>query len=411
MEYSTLNSNIVLFKINEKALTPYYDIVWSFDYYATSIPEGSQLGFCVFLQDQEGVEQPQIVTVLTDPTGVFFPVGPSSVDGSLYLTNYAGSNGFDLGYGGYNNSIDKGIVGAGFDSTGCFALSASLGGGDGRDGINENDRVVNTLSLRGEAPTYSWSKYSVNIPLSSYDFNVIDTRKKTIRTRLGNIGQTLYIDFRYSPLDDYVNILTQDITYTKSLSSRFKPGITFVKPVSGTAPVPTIRFSNFTIEGRELLSYTSPISSIELLPTPVTDTTCLIDECVCKPYTPPVPEPYSTPPEITTDPALFDITRRATIQSRLDRATNAGIDTGFLGSDIYNFGYTLALKNNDTNVVEVLYRTDYFNYKTIDNVFTLSLFEFDRTWTLEGLGINYTNNSNVQPTGVYGNYTISYINE
>lgn len=408
MEYSTLNSNVVLFKVNEKAFSPYYDIVWSFDYYATDIPANSQLGFCVFLQDQEGIELPQLLTVLTDPTGEFFPVGPSSVDGSLYLTNYAGVNGFDLGYGGYNNSIDKGVIGAGFDSTGCFALSASLGGGIGRDGINENNRVINTLSLRGESPTYSWNKYSVNIPLSSYNFNVIDTRKKTIRTRLGNIGQTLYVDFRYSPLDDFVNILTQDITFSKALSSRLKPGVTFVKPVSGVAPVPVVRFSNFTVEGRELLSYTPPITSIELLPAPTADTTCLIAECVCVPYTPPVPEPYSVPPEITADPALLNIIQRAAVKSQIDRAVNIGIETGYPVSDIYNFGYTLALRNNNTGVIEVLYRTEYFNYSTLDNVFTLSLDGFNSTWTLEGLGINYTNSSNVQPIGEYGNYTISY---
>ena len=57
MEYPTLDPNAKLFKIYEKALSPYYDIVWSFDYYATNIPANSQLGICLFLQDSTGTTQ------------------------------------------------------------------------------------------------------------------------------------------------------------------------------------------------------------------------------------------------------------------------------------------------------------------------------------------------------------------
>ena len=57
----------------------------------------------------------------------------------------------------------------------------------------------------------------------------------------------------------------------------------------------------------------------------------------------------------------------------------------------------------------ILTRSDYFIYKSQDNSITLSLSGFDSTWQLIGPGINYTNNSNVRPVGIYSNYTISYI--
>ena len=175
MEYPTLDPNAKLFKIYEKALSPYYDIVWSFDYYATNIPANSQLGICLFLQDSTGTTQASLLS---------------------------GGNNIDLGYAGAVGGTDKGLIGVGLDTTGC------------------------------QGPLYSWREYSVNTPLSAYNFNIIESRKKTIRARLGNVGQTLYVDFRYSPTEDFVNILTQDVTFSRTLSSKFRPGVTFANTVS-----------------------------------------------------------------------------------------------------------------------------------------------------------------------------------
>lgn len=382
MEYPTLDPNAKLFKIYEKALSPYYDIVWSFDYYATNIPANSQLGICLFLQDSTGTTQASLLS---------------------------GGNNIDLGYAGAVGGTDKGLIGVGLDTTGCFALSLSSLGSLIRDGDLDSNRKINSLSIRGQGPAYSWKEYSVNKPLSTFNFNILESRKKTIRARLGNIGQTLYVDFRYDPTEDFVNILTQDVTFTRTLSSKFRPGVTFTKPVSGVAPKPTIRFSNFTVEGREVFTYVPPTSAVTLLEPPVIDDTCLVTECEYKPYVPPVYEPYVPPPIITVDPAIANRQHTAGVSVSVDRGYNRGIDNGYSSFDIYNFGYSLMMIDNSTTQQTILNRSDYFIYLSQDNSITLSLSGFDSTWKLTGPGINYTNNSNERPIGTYSNYTISYI--
>ena len=406
MEYPALNPNAKLFKIYEKALSPYYDIVWSFDYYATSIPVNSQLGICLFLQDSQGVALAQGYTILTSPDLSSYLAYPN--DSYFFTSALSGGNNVDLGYAGPIINIDKGVIGVGLDTTGCFALAVSSLSALVRDGDLDSRRKLNSLSIRGQAPAYSWKEYSVNTALSTYNFNILETRKKTIRARLGNVGQTLYVDFRYSPSEDFVNILTQNVTFSRSLTSRFRPGVTFVKPVSGNAPVPEIRFSNFTVEGREGFTYIAPPSSSTLLDTPVLDANCLVTECEYRPYVPPVYAPYTPPPTITLEPATSNRQHTGLVSINVASAFNRGVDNGYSAYDLYNFGYNLNLYNNTTTSLIPLTRIDYFVYVSADNSITLSLSSFDSTWKLIGPGINYTNNSNARPIGNYSNYTISY---
>jgi hypothetical protein len=408
MEYPALNPNAKLFKIYEKALSPYYDIVWSFDYYATSIPANSQLGICLFLQDSQGVSLARGFPILTSPDSLSYLAYPDDSYFFSYGLSADIGNNVDLGYAGLSANVDKGVIGVGLDTTGSFALSVSSLGALVRDGDLDSRRKLNSLSIRGQAPTYSWKEYSVNTALSAYNFNILETRKKTIRARLGNVGQTLYVDFRYSPSEDFVNILTQNVTFSRSLTSRFRPGVTFVKPVSGNAPVPVIRFSNFTVEGREGFTYVAPPSSSTLLETPVLDTSCLVSECEYKPYVPPVYAPYIPPPVIALDPAIGNRQHTGLVSINVDSAFNRGVDNGYSAYDLYNFGYNLNLYNNTTTSLIPLTRIDYFDYVSADNSITLSLSSFNSTWKLIGPGINYTNNSNARPIGNYSNYTISY---
>lgn len=406
MEYPTLDPNAKLFKIYEKALSPYYDIVWSFDYYATNIPTNSQLGICLFLQDSEGTDSTASYPILTSPDEEEYLTDPTQ---EYYLSYITAASNVDLGYAGQTNNIDEGIIGIGLDTTGSFALQLSSLGTLVRDGDLDINRKNNSLSVRGQAPTYSWSEYSINLPLSTFGFNILETRKKTIRARLGNVGQTIYVDFRYSPTEDFVNILTQDVTFSRSLSSRFRPGVTFVKPVSGIAPVPTLRFSNFTVEGREVFAYIPPVSSAAVLEPPVIDDTCLITDCEFKPYVPPVYAPYTPPPIITIEPSSSTRQHTSNISISVDRAFLRGVDNGYPSFDLYNFGYYLKLLNTTTTAETLLTRSDYFTYLSTDSSITLTLSSFDDTWKLTGTGINYTNSSNERPVGVYSNYTISYI--
>jgi hypothetical protein len=382
MEYPTLDPNAKLFKIYEKALSPYYDIVWSFDYYATSIPANSQLGICLFLQDSTGTTQASLLS---------------------------GGNNIDLGYAGAVGGTDKGVIGVGLDTTGCFALALSSSGSLIRDGDLDTNRKINSISVRGQGPLYSWKEYSINRTLSTFNFNILETTKKTIRARLGNIGQTLYVDFRYSPTEDFVNILTQDVTFSRTLSSKFRPGVTFSNVVSGTAPKPVIRFSNFTVEGREVFTYVPPTSTVTALEPPVIDDTCLVTECEYKPYVPPVYTPYVPPPIITIEPATSNRQHIAQVSVGVDRGINTSFYDGYTSFDLYNFGYNLRMVDNTTAQQTFLTRSDYFVYISQDNSITLSLSGFDSTWKLIGPGINYTNNSNARPVGTYSNYTISYI--
>ena len=407
MEYPTLDPNAKLFKIYEKALSPYYDIVWSFDYYATNIPANSQLGICLFLQDSAGDAQASDTTILTSPDTLSYLAFPNET----YFFTYAlsGINNIDLGYAGTTGGIDRGVIGVGLDTTGCFALSLSSLGILVRDGDLDSNRKLNSLSIRGQGPAYSWNEYSVNRPLSTYNFNIIETRKKTIRARLGNIGQTLYVDYRYSPTEDFVNILTQDVTFSRSLSTRLRPGVTIAKPVSGIAPVPTIRFSNFTVEGREFFTYIPPVTSVATLEPPVIDDTCLVTACEYKSYVPPAYEPYVPPSIITVDPGTATTQHTGLVSVSVDRGFNRGIDNGYSSFDLYNFGYSLMMVDNTTTQQTVLTRSDYFIYQSQDSSISLSLSSFDSTWNLIGPGINYTNNSSARPVGTYSNYTISYI--
>jgi hypothetical protein len=406
MEYPALNPNAKLFKIYEKALSPYYDIVWSFDYYATSIPVNSQLGICLFLQDSQGIALSQGYSILTSTDSLSYLAYPDDTYFFSYLLS-AGNN-VDLGYAGSLGNIDLGVIGVGLDTTGSFALSVSSLGVLVRDGELDSRRKLNSISVRGQAPAYSWREYSVNTSLSTYNFNILETRKKTIRARLGNVGQTLYIDFRYSPTEDFVNILTQNVNFSRTPDSRFRPGVVFVKPVSGNAPAPDVRFSNFTVEGREDFTYVTPTSSTTLLEAPILDNTCLVTDCEYKPYVPPVYEPYTPPPAITFEPASSTRQHFGLISINVDRAFNRGIDNGFSAYDLYNFGYNVNLYNTTTTEIISLTRTDYFQYVSADSSITLSLSSFDSTWKLIGSGINYTNNSNERPIGNYSNYIISY---
>lgn len=395
MEYPRTATNAVLAKIVEAGFSPYYDIVWSFDYYVQSLSADSQLGFCIFLQD---------VT-----SGVVY--------------DKEGNGGIDLGYSGLlsavsysptltiSSGIENAIIGIGFDSTGCFATSASVSGSVIRDGVNDNNRITNSLSIRGSYPDYNWSDYSVNIALSDFNFNILDTNKKTIRARLGNVGQTIYIDYRHTPLEDFRNILTQNVSLSFNSTTRFRPGVTFVKPVSGTASQPVVRISNITAEGLDQTPVlaTKPVLTVSRLPTVVPLTGCLITNCQV-----PLSSSISPPPPplsiYSVKYSICNITSHTSvINNSLVEAYNAGYESGVKTYDFYNYGYTLLLSSYNTTVK--LYRTDYYEYKSLDNSIVLSLSNQLDVWRLNTGVYNYTNNTNSRPVGTYQLYTITYVDE
>jgi len=226
MVYQTLPTSATSLAIFEDGLSPYYDIIWSFDYRLSNINPTDEFGFCFFLQDASN---------------------PLS----------GGGVGVDLGYSGLSSYSPSGsaafgmlsaIIGVGFDSTGQFALSTNWPGGKFRDGLTDSQKLSNSVAIRGSYPSFSYLNYYKQVTA----FNIIDSSPKTLRARLGNFGRTIYVDYRPSPATDYVNVVTQNIDLYFDTSTRYRPGVSFVKPISSQLPSSQLKVivSNFHVEGK-----------------------------------------------------------------------------------------------------------------------------------------------------------------
>jgi hypothetical protein len=232
MQYPTLSAAKAINFASKTPFSPYYDIVWSFDY-AISGNSNTEAGFTIFLSN-------------------------NSLNG--------GSGGIDLGYSGLSSSfitqsyINRGIVGAaigvGFDTTGLFAASAVNGSYKVRDGIDDLNVIKNSVTIRGLSPSYSYSQYSYHQPLSALNstFNIVASGEiyKTVRARLGNVGRTLYIDYRNNPNEEFQPILEKDINIYVDPSVKYYPGISFVTPISSISreAIGNIFVRNIHTEGK-----------------------------------------------------------------------------------------------------------------------------------------------------------------
>lgn len=237
MQYPTLSSAKAINFCSTTPFSPFYDIVWSFDY-AISGNQNTEAGITVFLSAE--------------------PV----------LSDGGGSGGIDLGYSGLSSSnlqnsyIQPGIlraaIGVGFDTTGLFAVSAISNGVIIRDGINISDVIKNSIAIRGLAPRYSYYQYAFNQPLTSLNstFSIVESADiyKTLRARLGNIGRTLYIDYRNNPEEEFQLILQKDINILVEQNLSYYAGISFVTPISSISPnsIGNIFVKNIHTEGTTL---------------------------------------------------------------------------------------------------------------------------------------------------------------
>ena len=233
MQYPTLSSAKAINFASTTPFSPYYDIVWSFDY-AISGNENTEAGFTVFLSR-----------------------GDTPLNG--------GSGGIDLGYSGLSSSfinrsyIKRGIIGAaigvGFDTTGLFAASAYDGTYNIRDGIDSTNVIKNSVTIRGLSPLYSYDQYSYHQALSDLNstFSIVASAEiyKTVRVRLGNIGRTLYIDYRNNPEEEFQPILQKEVNILVEKDLFYFPGISFVTPISSISPnsIGNIFVKNIHTEG------------------------------------------------------------------------------------------------------------------------------------------------------------------
>jgi hypothetical protein len=250
MEYPVLPANSKAFNIlGTEYFSSLYDIVWSFDY-AISGNANTEAGFTLFL---------------------------TSLPATSVVT---GGAGIDLGYSGLSAkrtgyTVDLGVSGAviavGFDTTGLFAASATNGGKFVRDGLNSSAVKRDSLTIRSGWPRYSFNAYNYHESISSLTtetFNIVEesVKYKTVRARLGDLGRTLYIDFRNTPEEDFIPLLTKDVFTLPTLSAAqaLIPGISFASPVSSnnTNSTGVFYIKNVHIEGFLPVSATA----IEVVP-------------------------------------------------------------------------------------------------------------------------------------------------
>lgn len=235
MQYPTLSSSSRAINIaSREGYSALYDIVWSFDY-AISGNNQTEAGFTVFLTTSGRLNN-----------------GNGSID-----LGYSGVSATGLPYSPASGILN-GVIGVGFDTTGLFAVSAAIGSNTIRDGINEAKRLKNSVAIRGVAPSFSYTTYSYNSSVSALNstFTITESAEiyKTIRARLGNVGRTLYIDYRKSPTDQFVPLLEQNVSLNLPVSTFYNVGVSFATPISSIkqSAKGNIFIKNFHVEGSQL---------------------------------------------------------------------------------------------------------------------------------------------------------------
>lgn len=381
MVYPTFTVNTKAFNIaSNYGYSPYYDIVWSFDY-AISGNNNTEAGFTVFIMDDN------------------------------YILS-GGNFNIDLGYSGLSSNSDQsssltsgvsgGIIAVGFDTTGLFAVSALSGTRVIRDGIDESARILNSVSIRDKWPAYSYNTNNYNVALSSLDssFKIVDgeLNYKTIRARLGNVGRTLYVDYRSTPDDDFKSLLVKDVNLDITSNTMYKVGASFATPISSNDPnkIGTIYFRNFHTEGNFLSGEVTTIvnttlSGVKILPVrPIIPT--------IPPSRPPIPplEEFVIP--IVDNNAVYSICPTHTITY----ARITSVDSlSSITEDRYNFGYRLSVFDGTNAINGNLTRKDIFNYVSSDGKYRIYKDMFCEYWKLSSTTSLFLNNTSFVPIGAY----------
>lgn len=358
--------------------SPYSDIVWSFDY-AISGNNNTEAGFTVFLMEDVPLQ--------------------------------GGNRGIDLGYSGLsacvptietiNVGISGGVIGVGFDTTGLFAVSATAtdtflsASVFVRDGIDQSNCIANSVSIRGGWPNFSFNQYNYNAALTSIDssFSIVEPeiKFKTIRARLGNVGRTIYVDYRNTPEEDFRPLVVKDINLNITSSTKYKPGISFASPIysNSLSTVGIFHIKNFHTEGAVASGTTIEFKGL------VAPNFIKLQKLI-----------VARPPEIPTPPKIQEIVVNATDCNSIDklcintfmsygRLSSVSIDSIF-SEDAYNFGYSIKLQDIDITLT----RKDVFKYESEDGHYKIYRDGICNYWTLSTSSLNVTNNSLI-PIGTY----------
>lgn len=406
MQYPTLPAGAKSINFaSSAAYTPLQDIVWSFDY-AISGNSSTEGGFCLFL-----------------------------IDSSYPLSG--GNGGIDLGYSGLSATglpyspkpgLSGAILGVGFDTTGLFAASAAIGAVSIRDGINSSNVYKNSITIRdgftiGSTQDYSYDTYAYTVPITSLidtTFNIVESAAiyKTIRARLGNFGRTIYVDYRYSPNEDFINILTKTISAVITDTTYYKVGVSFATPISSSNANSTgnIYFKNFHTEG----ATSGLLSATCIYECGVQSLTGLCNYGVCTPLDTTVPygscidpEPdyiidssnFAPPSFNTYDVLEIQSSDSSNVYHYLSEGTTAGVDTCnpttcfniASAIDLFNFGYKLSCIELNT----VLDRIGQFSYANSLSTVTCTMTSFGTKWKLIDSSLNTFTSDGLTPEGRY----------
>ena len=390
MVYRDLKTNTKAVSIASKyAYTPYFDIVWSFEY-AISGNLNTEAGFTIFITED--------VPLL------------GGDDGSSLA--YSGLSAYNSTLSAVNIGLSGGLIAVGLDTLGIFPVSTYIDSTLILDGININQKINNSISVRGEYPTYSYNTYSFNQPISNTDasFKIVESKVKykTIRARLGNIGRTLYIDYRENADDDFKPIFEQPVVLPFDQLTKFKIGASFATPTytDALSCMGNIYIKNFHTEGRfesgATTTYGHVVSSSLLTTRPII--TAL----------PPDLYPLFQIPTVSIP--ILENTDNIFPNISLASARISSIDNGSgFTEDPYNFAYKLSL-SSVTNTIPFT-RVNVFRYIS-DSTYTGGKYILYKDqvcdfWTLSGLNVTVPINNSFYPLGNWEiaseSYTSTYL--
>lgn len=217
----------------EEGMSPQYDITWSFTYELSAHTPGDEIGYCMFLQDAQHV---------LSGGGI----GPD--------LGFTGGGEFALAT---QKSMNRGVLGIGFDSLGVFAAPLTYNGGTTRSGIE--NLVANSITIRD-------SDFNIvsTTPLTAFD--LVSDGKRTIRARLGDYGRKLFVDYKNEGDTFFTHILTQEVSIDFVADTRYRPGVTFVKPLSTSNTNGVIVTTGFHVEGNQNDAQTEQFEFEPLIP-------------------------------------------------------------------------------------------------------------------------------------------------
>jgi len=304
MDYPTdLPLSAAAVQVFEEGMSPQYDITWSFTYELSAHTAGDEIGYCLFLQDA---------------------VHPLS----------GGGVGPDLGYSGGGTSVNPTaqamnapVLGIGFDSLGVFASELTYLDSTSRSGVSY---VPNSITIRD-------ADLNVITTQALTAFDIVSSGKRTIRARLGNYGRTLCVDYKEEPETFYTNLITQNVELDIATETRYRPGVSFVKPLTSSYTNGAIVTTGFHVEGNqddpseEDFSFT-PISAFS------------VDNVTTKPIPQEVPTAEAVPtlPFLGMEPFIGCPTGTCDLS-----ATGATINSGFFPNSVY---YSMSAFIGDVSV-------------------------------------------------------------